>query len=125
MSHYNGFSYEEFYEFIVDFFEADATPAVQKASAKLLEWWNECVLSFIFAPPSLTQTPLQNGVSEISSHTCSCIGVSRTSVVRDPATTTPGCSFISPAIIVSCSAPSFRLSCINITVFRESLVSNV
>ena len=40
-AHYNGFSYEEFYEFIVDFFEADATPEAQEASAKLLEWWNK------------------------------------------------------------------------------------
>ena len=29
MDHYNGFSYEEFYEFIIDFFEADTTPEGQ------------------------------------------------------------------------------------------------
>jgi hypothetical protein len=41
MSHYNGFNYEEFWEFVVDFFEADQTPEAQEASAKLLEWWNK------------------------------------------------------------------------------------
>lgn len=52
MTHYNGFSYEEFYEFIVDFFEADATPEAQEASAKLLEWWNKYVSGF--APAAVT-----------------------------------------------------------------------
>jgi len=47
MSYYNGFSYEEFYEFVIDFFEADATPEGQEASANLLEWWNKYVHSFI------------------------------------------------------------------------------
>lgn len=50
MSHYNGFSYEEFYEFIIDFFEADTTPEAQEASAKLLEWWNKYVSDSIFTP---------------------------------------------------------------------------
>ncbi|KAF9782367.1 hypothetical protein BJ322DRAFT_994308, partial [Thelephora terrestris] len=43
MNHYNGFNYEEFWEFIVDFFEADETPEGQEASTQLLEWWNKCV----------------------------------------------------------------------------------
>lgn len=43
MSHYNGFNYEEFYEFIVDFFEADTTPQAQEASANLLAWWNKYI----------------------------------------------------------------------------------
>ena len=46
MNHYNGFSYEEFYEFIVDFFEADVAPEAQGASAELLGWWNKYVRSF-------------------------------------------------------------------------------
>ncbi|KAF9781120.1 hypothetical protein BJ322DRAFT_1010928, partial [Thelephora terrestris] len=50
MAHYNGFSYEEFYEFIVDFFEADATPEAQEASTKLLEWWNKYMLLVLFLP---------------------------------------------------------------------------
>lgn len=49
MSHYNGFSYEEFYEFIVDFFEADTSPEAQEASANLLDWWNKYIPCFIFA----------------------------------------------------------------------------
>ena len=40
MSHYNGFNYEEFYEFIIDFFEADQTPEGKAASVELFAWWN-------------------------------------------------------------------------------------
>ena len=43
MSHYNGFNYEEFYEFVVDFFEADQTPEGKAASKELYEWWNRYV----------------------------------------------------------------------------------
>jgi len=50
MNHYNGFSYEEFYEFIINFFKADTTPGAQEVSAKLLEWWNKYVSSFILTP---------------------------------------------------------------------------
>ena len=44
MSHYNGFNYEEFYEFVVDFFEADQTPEGKAASVELHAWWNKYVL---------------------------------------------------------------------------------
>ena len=40
MSHYNGFNYEEFYEFIVDFFEEDQTPEGKAATDELFDWWN-------------------------------------------------------------------------------------
>ncbi|KAF9783394.1 hypothetical protein BJ322DRAFT_1008007, partial [Thelephora terrestris] len=40
MNHYNGFNYEEFYEFIIDFFEADQTPEGKAALTELLNWWN-------------------------------------------------------------------------------------
>ena len=40
MNHYNGFNYEEFYEFIVDFFEEDQTPEGTAAAKELLGWWN-------------------------------------------------------------------------------------
>jgi hypothetical protein len=43
MSHYNGFNYEEFYEFVIDFFEADQTPEGKIASRELYNWWNKCV----------------------------------------------------------------------------------
>src|SRR6201999_103517 len=48
MGHYNGFSYEEFYEFIIDFFEADTTPEGLGVSGNLLEWWNKYIFSFTF-----------------------------------------------------------------------------
>jgi hypothetical protein len=41
--HYNGFNYEEFYEFIVDFFEEDQTQEGKAAAKELLHWWNRCV----------------------------------------------------------------------------------
>jgi hypothetical protein len=47
MNLYNGFSYEEFHEFIVDFFEADMTPEGQEAAVKLLEWWNKYISDLI------------------------------------------------------------------------------
>ena len=43
MSHYNGFNYEEFYEFVVDFFEADQTPEGKTASVELHAQWNRYV----------------------------------------------------------------------------------
>ena len=43
MSHYNGFNYEEFYEFIIDFLEEDQTPEGKAASNELLSWWNQYV----------------------------------------------------------------------------------
>ena len=43
MSHYNGFNYEEFYEFVIDFFEGDQTPEGIAASRELYNWWNKYV----------------------------------------------------------------------------------
>lgn len=43
MSDYNGFNYEEFHEFIVDFFEADQSIEGIAAAAELLNWWNRYV----------------------------------------------------------------------------------
>lgn len=40
---YNGFNYEEFYEFIIDFFEEDQTPEGKAAANELLDWWNRRV----------------------------------------------------------------------------------
>lgn len=47
MSHYNGFNYEEFYEFIIDFFEADQTTEGKTASKELCDWWNRYVFDSI------------------------------------------------------------------------------
>ena len=58
-AHYNGFSYEEFYEFIVDFFEADATPEAQEASAKLLEWWNKYTLTSFCSSAATDTAPIR------------------------------------------------------------------
>jgi len=38
---YDDFNYEEFYNFIVDYFEADSSPEARKAARELLDWWNE------------------------------------------------------------------------------------
>jgi len=42
-SDYNGFNYKEFYEFVIDFFEADQTPEGKDASRELYNWWNRYV----------------------------------------------------------------------------------
>ena len=46
MSDYNGFNYEEFYEFIIDFFEEDQTPEGKAATNELFNWWNQYVSGF-------------------------------------------------------------------------------
>lgn len=38
---YDDFNYEEFYNFIVDYFEADPSPEGRKAARELLDWWNQ------------------------------------------------------------------------------------
>jgi hypothetical protein len=38
---YDDFDYEEFYNFVVDYFEADASPEARKAARELLDWWNK------------------------------------------------------------------------------------
>jgi len=38
---YDDFNYEEFYNFIVDYFEADMSPNARKEAKGLLGWWNE------------------------------------------------------------------------------------
>ena len=43
VSHFNGFNYEEFYEFIVDFFEADQMSEGKAASKELCDWWDRYV----------------------------------------------------------------------------------
>ena len=50
MSQYSGFDYEEFYEFIVDYFEADVTPQAYEISANLLDWWNKYISSSTSIP---------------------------------------------------------------------------
>ena len=49
MSHYSGFNYEEFYEFIVDFFEEDQTPEGKAAASELFDWWNRYISGSRFA----------------------------------------------------------------------------
>ena len=124
MPHYNGFNYEEFYEFIIDFFEADITPQAQEASAKLLEWWNKYVsVPFLFWLP-LIWNPPQSGLPEVFSHTRSCTCIGRTSIPRNSATTTPGCPLIPPALVILCNTSGVCLFYTNITVFHEFLLSN-
>lgn len=48
--YYNGFNYEEFHEFIIDFFEADQTPEGKAASKELYSWWNRYVFLYLYLP---------------------------------------------------------------------------
>ena len=43
MSHYNGFNYEEFYEFIIDCIEEDQSPEGRTTAKELFDWWNRYV----------------------------------------------------------------------------------
>jgi hypothetical protein len=49
MSHYNGFNYEEFYEFIIDSLEEDETPEGKAATNELFNWWNQYVSNSILS----------------------------------------------------------------------------
>ena len=83
---YNGFNYEEFYEFIIDFFEADQTPEGKAASRELLHWWNR--YAHKSKPPSLL-TPHQACVSAVCRHPSGLIPISEASITCGPTTTTP------------------------------------
>lgn len=63
ISDYNGFNYKEFYEFIVDFFEADQTPEGKAASAELYDWWNKYVYNLKYLVPVLALIPPQTSIS--------------------------------------------------------------
>lgn len=47
MNDYDGFNYEEFYEFIIDFFEADQSAEGKAAATELYTWWNVYVSNSI------------------------------------------------------------------------------
>ena len=61
--HFNGFNYKEFYEFVVDFFEADQTLQGKVALRELCNWWNRYVSSLYFDCRSLT--PPQKSVPKV------------------------------------------------------------
>ena len=43
MGYYNGFNYDEFYEFIIDSIQEDQAQEGKKAAIELFDWWNWCV----------------------------------------------------------------------------------
>ena len=69
---YNCFDYEEFYEFIVNFFEADQTPEGKAASRDLLTWWYRYIHKS--KSPSLL-TSLQARVSAACCYSSSLIQI--------------------------------------------------
>ncbi|KAF9789312.1 hypothetical protein BJ322DRAFT_1208558 [Thelephora terrestris] len=76
MSDYNSFNYEEFYEFIIDFFEEDQTPEGKAAADELFNWWNQYVSGF---SPTC--------VSTVCGHSRRLVQISEAVVTRTPATT--------------------------------------
>lgn len=96
MVHYNGFNYEEFYEFIVDFFEDDQTPEGKAATAELLNWWNRYVI--IPNASSLRFTPPQTCVSTVRCHTCRLIRIRRAKVACSCASTAPSTQPVIPPV---------------------------
>ena len=72
MSHYNGFNYEELYEFIINFFEEDQSPEGKAVSNELFNWWNKCV-SISDLRLCLILTLAQTCVSAVRCHQSSLI----------------------------------------------------
>lgn len=99
MSQYSGFDYEDFYEFIIDYFEADETPQAQEASARLLDWWNKYIPSSAFIFTAANAEPLQGGLPKIFGHTCNNIDRRATRIARSPPTATPG-PLIPPTLVI-------------------------
>ena len=123
-SHYNGFSYDEFYEFIIDFFEADTTAEGQGASAKLLEWWNKYFSTFIPNSPTADGGCSQGGISKVCGYACCRAQLNKTSVARDPATTTPGCPVIK-RVLMGFRSPHVRYLMQISSSFNEPSLRNV
>ena len=87
MPYYNGFNYEEFYEFVIDFFEGDQTPEGKAAASELFDWWNRYVLDSrpIFAITEASQTC----ISTVCCHPHEVIYISKAVVARGPTTAAP------------------------------------
>ena len=108
--HYDGFHYEEFWEFIVDYFEVDQSPEARDASTALLEWWNKyiCCDVCIVILADIISAP-QASLSEVFGHTRSNPDISTTDVFRDPSTTATGRPFIPPALVATTGSPNVIL----------------
>jgi len=111
--HYNGFNYEEFYEFIIDFFEADQTPEGKAASRELFNWWNKYV---ILPSPSLLLTPPQTSFPKVCRYSSTLIWLSAAVVTCNP-TRTASKPLTPPTLLVSFSSTSARQS--SLAVLRE------
>ena len=87
MSHYNGFNYEEFYKFIIDFFEGDQTPEGKAAASELFSWWNRYVpnstSAFTIAEAS------QTCVSTVCCYTRGLICIGKAIITCSSTTTAP------------------------------------
>jgi hypothetical protein len=88
MIHYNGFNYEEFYEFIIDFFEDDQTPEGKAATNELFNWWNRYVL-IVDLSPLLLLTTAQACVSTVCRYQSGLVQIRKADVARSPTATTP------------------------------------
>ena len=80
MSHYNGFNYEEFYEFVIDFFKANQTPEGIAASRELYNWWNKYIPYWILiftpadtSPERCSQDPLLLEQPHLPQHSSRCL----------------------------------------------------
>ena len=88
MSHYNGFNYEELYEFIINFFEEDQSPEGKAASNELLDWWNKYIsISNLHPHPILTLT--QTRVSTVRCHQSSLIQIHKAGITRSSSSAAP------------------------------------
>ena len=115
VSHYNGFNYEEFYEFIIDFFEADQTPEGKAVARELCDWWNRCVRDS--ASTSLSPIPLQTSVSEVSCNTGGLVYLSTTVIARSSTRTMPS-TLVPHARLVTIKVVIVVLYSSNIILYR-------
>ena len=55
MHQYTGFDYEDFHEFIIDYFKANTTLQAQEVSTGLLKWWNKYISCLIFISTTINE----------------------------------------------------------------------
>lgn len=100
MTHYNGFNYEEFHEFIIDFFESDQTPEGKVASKELYDWWNVYVPYSTLMMFAVANTP-QASVPKLSCYSSSLAHLGRAVVNRGPTRTASAGPLVPRTLLVS------------------------
>ena len=99
MNEYNGFNYEEFYEFIVDFLKVDQTLEGKAATTELYNWWNRYVCMLYTTPEPSLMIP-QPSIPRSCCNVRCFISIGPTSVARDGARAAPSSPISYPCIVL-------------------------